>query len=270
MLSALADAGCNKICLVVAPDHTAIRDYYDGPGRPSRVQVTYAAQPIANGTARAVESAEVFTGTDPFLVLNSDNLYPAAVLRALVDLDGPGLPAYERDTLIGDSGSAGCVRRFAAIEVARRRLPHAHVENTARNTPAAGPTRLISMEVWRFRSQLFSAARVPKSARGIEAGGGRPGGTRGARFGRFAKRRVLDCRAGDIAWSATAGDNGGAAVNSIARISKLSGMSPADAAEPRRRFSTRTKSQTFRRRRSGGDNADASRCRQAQIAGGQS
>ena len=39
-----------------------------------------------------------YAGRDPFLVLNSDNLYPAPVLRALVELDGPGLPAYERDS----------------------------------------------------------------------------------------------------------------------------------------------------------------------------
>ena len=38
-------------------------------------------------------AAEAFAGRDPFLVLNSDNLYPASVLRSLVELDGPGLPA---------------------------------------------------------------------------------------------------------------------------------------------------------------------------------
>ena len=78
--------------------------YYDGAGRPTRLAIDYAVQPIADGTARAVQSAQRYAGRDPFLVLNSDNLYPATVLRALVDLDGPGLPAYAVDSLVRDSG----------------------------------------------------------------------------------------------------------------------------------------------------------------------
>src|SRR5687768_14014365 len=118
VLSALADADCTHVCVVVAPDHAAIRDYYAGAGRPARVRITYAVQEIANGTARAVQAAEAFAGRDPFLVLNADNLYPASVLRSLVELDGPGLPAYQRDSLVNDSGfPPDRVIGFAAIEV---------------------------------------------------------------------------------------------------------------------------------------------------------
>ena len=38
VLSALADAGCTDVCFVVAPDHTSMRDYYDGPGAPTRLR----------------------------------------------------------------------------------------------------------------------------------------------------------------------------------------------------------------------------------------
>ena len=80
--------------------------------------IDYAVQPIADGTARAVQSAQRYAGRDPFLVLNSDNLYPAPVLRALVELDGPGLPAYAADSLVRDSGfPRDRVTGFAAIEV---------------------------------------------------------------------------------------------------------------------------------------------------------
>src|SRR5215218_1388665 len=72
VLGALADAGCTQVCFVVAPDHVAIRGYYEGPGRPSRITIDFAVQPIADGTARAVQSAQLFAGRDPFLVLNSD------------------------------------------------------------------------------------------------------------------------------------------------------------------------------------------------------
>lgn len=169
VLSALADAGCHQVCLVVAPDHAAIRRYYEGPGHPARLRITYAVQEIANGTARAVQAARAFAGRDPFLVLNSDNLYPASVLRSLVELDGPGLPAYQRDSLVHDSGfPPGRVTGFAAIEVDPRgcltriveKPGHAYYE-------AAGPGALISMNVWRFDERIFDACRdVPVSTRG--------------------------------------------------------------------------------------------------------
>lgn len=169
VLSALADAGCTNVCCVVAPDHAVIRDYYEGAGRPSRLRIEYAVQPVADGTARAVQSAQPYAGGDPFLVLNSDNLYPAHVLRALVELDGPGLPAYARDTLVHDSGfPPDRVAAFAAIEVDRDGYLARIVEKPGREYyDAAGPGALISMNVWRFDHRIFDACRdVPLSARG--------------------------------------------------------------------------------------------------------
>jgi dTDP-glucose pyrophosphorylase len=169
VLSALADAGCTRVCFVVAPDHAAIRDYYDGAGRTTRLALDYAVQPIANGTARAVESAQEFAGGDPFLVLNSDNLYPAPVLRALVELDGPGLPAYPVESLVNDSGfPRDRVMGFAAIEVNDRGHLTRIVEKPGREYyDTIGPRALISMNVWRFDDTIFEACRdVPISVRG--------------------------------------------------------------------------------------------------------
>lgn len=206
VLSALADAGCTSVCFVVAPDHAAIRDYYDGPGRPTRLTVDYAVQPIADGTARAVQSAQRYAGHDPFLVLNSDNLYAPAVLRTLADLDGPGLPAYERDTLINDSGfPRDRVSGFAAIEIDKDGYLTRIVEKPGREYyEAAGPHALISMNVWRFDERIFEACRdVPLSQRGEyelpEAVG--LAVTRGVKFRTFrAGGAVLDLsRRSDIA-----------------------------------------------------------------------
>ena len=169
VFSALADAGCTSVCLVVAPDHTAIRDYFDGPGRPSRLRIEYAIQPIADGTARAVQRAQSYAAREPFLVLNSDNLYSAEVLRALVELDGPGLPAYERDTLVRESGfPAERVEAFAAIEVEQHGYLTRIIEKPGRDYyDAAGPRALVSMNVWRFDERIFAACRdVAMSARG--------------------------------------------------------------------------------------------------------
>ena len=169
VLSALADGGCTNVCFVVAPDHSVIRNYYEGPGRPQRVGVDYAVQEIADGTARAVQAARDFAGSDPFLVLNSDNLYPAHVVRALIDLDGPGLPAYRRDSLVHESGfPSDRVSSFAAIEVDDGGYLTRIVEKPGRAYyDQAGPDALVSMNVWRFDQRIFDACRdVPLSARG--------------------------------------------------------------------------------------------------------
>lgn len=169
VLSALADAGCADVCFVVAPDHAAIRGYYDGPGKPARVRINYAVQDVANGTARAVQAAQRFAGGDPFLVLNSDNLYAPHVLRALVELDEPGLPGYERASLVQESGfPPDRVIGFAAIEVDDEGYLTRIIEKPGREYfDAAGPHALISMNVWRFDNRIFEACRdVPLSRRG--------------------------------------------------------------------------------------------------------
>ena len=69
ILSALADAGCLDICLIIGPEHDQVRDYYERTRPPQRVRVSYAIQEEARGTADAILSAEDFAGADPFLVL---------------------------------------------------------------------------------------------------------------------------------------------------------------------------------------------------------
>jgi len=206
VLSALADGGCTSVCFVVAPEHESIRGHYDGAGKPKRLSIAYAVQSIADGTARAVLSAQQYAGADPFLVLNSDNLYPPPVLEALVNLGEPGLPAYERDTLIRDSGfPPDRVAGFAAIEVDTAGYLTRIVEKPGREYyDAAGPHALISMNVWRFDARIFDACRdVPMSSRGEyelpEAVG--LAATRGVKFKTFrAGGAVLDLsRRSDIA-----------------------------------------------------------------------
>jgi glucose-1-phosphate thymidylyltransferase len=169
VLHALADGGCTSVCFVVAPDHRAIRGYYEGAGRPSRLAIDYAVQPLADGTARAVQSAHSYAGRDPFLVLNSDNLYPAAIVAALAGLDGPGLPAYDVESLVRESGfPRDRVMGFAAIDVDDRgRLTRIMEKPGADFFDTAGRRALVSMNVWRFDERIFDACRdVPVSARG--------------------------------------------------------------------------------------------------------
>ena len=88
VLSGLADAGYSRVCLVIGPEHQIVRDYYQS-NPPSRVRVEFAIQEKPLGTADAVMSARDFAGSDHFLVINSDNYYPADVLKALRELGKP-------------------------------------------------------------------------------------------------------------------------------------------------------------------------------------
>jgi glucose-1-phosphate thymidylyltransferase len=169
VLDALADGGCTSVCFVVAPDHAAIRDYYRGDGRPSRLDIDFAVQPVADGTARAVQSARRYAGRDPFLVLNSDNLYPAPVVAQLAALTGPGLPAYEAELLVRESGfPRDRVTGFAAMDIDERgRLVRIIEKPGPDYFDKAGAHALVSMNVWRFDERIFDACRdVPLSPRG--------------------------------------------------------------------------------------------------------
>jgi glucose-1-phosphate thymidylyltransferase len=168
VLSALADAGCTDVILVVAPDHACLRARY-AAARLSRLAVRFAVQPEASGTAHAVLAAEAAVGTRPFLVLNADNLYPVEVLQALVRLDGPGLPAFDRAALVSESGFPEArVAQFALIDVDDRgTLAGIREKPSPAELESAGPHAPISMNVWRFDGRIFQPCRdVPRSARG--------------------------------------------------------------------------------------------------------
>ncbi|HEY5061897.1 MAG TPA: hypothetical protein VII52_10205, partial [Gemmatimonadaceae bacterium] len=53
VLTALADAGFADVCIVVAPEHSAMRDYYTVRAVPKRLRISFAMQLEALGTADA-------------------------------------------------------------------------------------------------------------------------------------------------------------------------------------------------------------------------
>jgi glucose-1-phosphate thymidylyltransferase len=169
VLSALADADCNDICLVIGPEHSTIRNYYERPGLLNRVRVSFAIQESPIGTADAVLAAERFVGTDRFLVMNADNYYPIAAFAALRDLRGPGLIAFGRDALIADGHiPAERITRFALLDIDPdgylRRIVEKPDVDTAR---AMSGHAFVSMNVWAFDESIFEPCRtVPPSARG--------------------------------------------------------------------------------------------------------
>jgi glucose-1-phosphate thymidylyltransferase len=169
LLRAIADAGCDEVCLVVAPGHAIVRDYYTRARPPRRVRVSFAVQQEARGTADAVLAAQPFTGHEPFMVMNSDNYYPPAVLRGLVALDGQGLPAFSRRGLLRDAHiEPSRVRDYALLRIAADGTLEDIVEKPDEAAAAAlGSDAFVSMNCWRFEARIFEACRrVPPSARG--------------------------------------------------------------------------------------------------------
>ena len=169
VLSALADAGYRRVCLVVAPDHDLIRQYYDRQSPPRRLHLEYAVQPEPRGTADAVAAAESFAGPDPFLVINSDNYYPQEALRSLRELPGCGTALFERESLLAGSNiPAERIRQYAIGQSDEHGLLQQILEKPDEATLAALPRPLwLSMNCWRFGPTIFEACRhISPSPRG--------------------------------------------------------------------------------------------------------
>jgi dTDP-glucose pyrophosphorylase len=168
VVSGLADAGITDVCVVIGPEHGAVREYY-ARRTLGRVRMHFAVQQEPVGTANAVHSARAFAGDARFLVLNSDNYYPVEAYRALAGLEGSGLIGFDRETLIRESNiETDRIARYALLDVASdgslRRIVEKPDEATYR---AMTGVTMVSMNVWVFTPEIFEACRtVAKSARG--------------------------------------------------------------------------------------------------------
>jgi len=168
-LSAAADAGIDRVALVVAPDSDALRRRYEHEARPSRVRISFIVQREPRGTADAVLAAREWSGQHAFLVMNGDNLYPVPALRDLAALDEPGLAAFDADDLVATGNiPRERIRSFALIETDARGYMTSIVEK-----PQQPPHDhhlqhgAISMNVWRFDNRIYECCRdVARSARG--------------------------------------------------------------------------------------------------------
>lgn len=169
VLHDLAEAGYQRVCMVIGPEHTRIRDYYHQEVASEQLSIEFAIQDEPLGTADAVRAAESFAGDDYFLVINSDNYYPAAVLARLRELEGCALAAFDRKTLIAESNiPEERVTRFAVIEIDEAGDMTRIIEKPSAEVLAAikEPLR-VSMNCWRFGPSIFEGCRtISPSPRG--------------------------------------------------------------------------------------------------------
>lgn len=168
VISALADAGFDNICLVIGPEHDMIRDYYDQIPK-SRVKISYAIQEEPLGTANAVLAVEDFVGDDRFLVLNSDNYYPVDSYRALREAENSALIGFDREAMFAESNIPA--ERVAAFALATSDDKGNLVDIVEKPSPEQmeqlGEDAALSMNLWLYSPAIFEAARsIPKSARG--------------------------------------------------------------------------------------------------------
>jgi dTDP-glucose pyrophosphorylase len=196
VLSALADAGYEEVCLVIGPEHGAVRHYYTVDAPPRRIRVGFAVQPIPRGTADALLAAEEFAGGEELLVMNSDNYYPVSVLSTLRMLGEPGAALFERETLIRESNipperiqsyGIGVVGEDGYLEVIIEKPDPVTLDRFGRDA-------LISMNCWRFSPTIFQACRaiVPSPRGELEL----PEAVNEAVTVMGARIRVVRCRVG--------------------------------------------------------------------------
>ena len=168
-LSNLADAGIEEAVLVVGPEHEAVREHFARTAVGRRVAIRFAIQQQPLGTADAVAAAAGAVREAPFLMLNSDNLYPVDAIHALAALGSDGLIAFDADALVSKGGlEAERVLKFALLDIAGDDTLREIREKPAADDPLAlQPIRRVSMNLWSFTPAIFDAcARVSLSPRG--------------------------------------------------------------------------------------------------------
>ena len=206
VLSALADAGYEEVCLVIGPDRPAVREHFERDVRPRRLRIAFAVQDEPRGTADAVLAAEAFAGPDRFLVINSDNYYPIEAYRGLRTMHGAGIAAFWRKTLVSEGNLQP--ERVAGFPIIERDAAGFATGLVDAADAAVGPEAdaLISMNCWMFTPTIFAACRaIPPSPNGeleIQAAVRHAMRALGERFEVLALRApVLDLTArGDIAY----------------------------------------------------------------------
>ena len=169
LLAALADAGITEVCLVVGPSTSAAIRSHLATLRPTRLVIAFAEQTRPRGTADALLAAADWIGDAPFLVLNADNLYPVAAIRAVATLGGDAVVGWPPDVLVTEGNIPPArIRHFALLDVDRDGMLTGVVEKPDdAEWRRLGDRALVGMNLWAFTPAILDACRrTPPSVRG--------------------------------------------------------------------------------------------------------
>ncbi|HEX2474737.1 MAG TPA: nucleotidyltransferase family protein [Lacipirellulaceae bacterium] len=167
VLSGLADAGYQRACLVIGPDHRSLQDHCN-QYQSGRIEIEFAIQPTAKGTADALVAAQDFVGDDPFLLVNGDNLYPQSALAGLRQLAGSAVAAFNPETLSRGNITNDRLKYYALLWIDSDGLLKRVIEKPSEEQMAhVGIIPLINMNCWRFTPAIIDACRnIEPSPRG--------------------------------------------------------------------------------------------------------
>ena len=161
--------GISSICLVIGPEHTAVREHYARLDPLTRLSLEFAVQAQPNGTADAVLAAERFAAAESVLMVNGDNYYPGNALAALAGLPRAGIVGFRQSGLLAAGNISGeRVRAFALMEVDDGGCLRRILEKpTEPEMVSFGPDPLVSMNAWLLPPTIYGACRmVEPSSRG--------------------------------------------------------------------------------------------------------
>lgn len=167
VLHEIAEAGFTEVVLVVPPGRDHPVRVAAEELRPRRLRLRFAVQEEPNGVAHALLAAEAEVGDRDCVVLNADNVSPAAALERLRGMEEPGLLAFDRHALTERSNIPP--DRVAAYAVITEKDGYLD-----RIIEKPGPATLhelaaapVSMTCWRFGPSIFRHCRdVEPSPRG--------------------------------------------------------------------------------------------------------
>jgi len=156
----LIEAGCDEICLVLAPTRTPLHERYERLAeRLTDTRLAFAVQAEPLGTADALLAAEEFAAGEPFLLLNSDNLYPLEALRRLLSGPAPALVAFERSGIVRSNIAPERIAEMAIVTGYEEGVLTDIIEKPGRAERDRFPEAPLSMNCWHFTTGMFAACR---------------------------------------------------------------------------------------------------------------
>ena len=155
IIDTIRDGGIDDIAVVVSPSTELIfRDYLQD-GSCFSVNLSYIVQESPKGLAHAVQCAEEFVGSEPFLVYLGDNLVEHGVTELIRLFESQDCrAALSLFEVRSPSGfGVACISSQVVVRVVEK--------------PAVPPSNLAICGIYVFSSDIFSAIeRIEPSARG--------------------------------------------------------------------------------------------------------
>ncbi len=160
----LAAAGLRRGVLVIGPEQDELRH---AASQITALPLACAIQVTPRGTADAVAAA-AGSVADSALVMNGDNLYPVACLRACAAIAGGAVAGFTRAALVAGGIPADRVAKFSLLaQDSRGRMTRIIEKPTPAEQAELGPDALVNMNLWRLTPELMRAcAEVAPSPRG--------------------------------------------------------------------------------------------------------